>query len=620
MARLRFHQVGRNSLRDSVIDRLWSGDCLWQRVVFPFVVCVCFSGSSFSVIFAADDFVVDKANSLILVRSDFEFADGPCWDGNGLVVADVKGDRIYRYQPRSGQWKVLVENSGRVSATFYNHGRVYLCDNGEKAFACVEGIHKRSLKNFEDTDVDAGSGEKPFRPNDLVIDSEGGAYVTMTARGEVIYVGSKGDVRVAVKGIETPNGIALSPDGRTLYVASFIPKEIWAYDISTSGQTTNGRLLARMTEGPDRGADGMTVDRAGNLYCAGPDAIWIWNPLGELIEKISCPSKPINCTFGDPDMRSLYITCIDGLYMQRMRVSGCSARPASLKLNPPLRANPNQSVGTPSSVVPDSIQAEWNVVVSKVGHRKLLADFFSPTPDPAHRARPALVVVHGGGWHSGDKTKFQPLSIRLAQRGYVVASVEYRLAEEAPFPAAINDCLAAVRYLRANADRLGVDPEKIGAVGGSAGGHLVGLMASGADNPFLIGDVDGQVPSSRLQAAIVMAGPMQMLSGSVAEKSRNNPEQSNANRWLRDTVDDAPALYRQADAYEQINSDTCPILFLVGEFDLPARNEPSRKKLEKLGISTGVRVFADGKHGCWNRLPWIDQMVDQMDSFFRANL
>ena len=82
--------------------------------------------------------------------------------------------------------------------------------------------------------------------------------------------------------------------------------------------------------------------------------------------------------------------------------------------------------------------------------------------------------------------------------------------------------------------------------------------------------MDGQVPSSRLQAAIVMAGPMQMLSGSVAEKSRNNPEQSNANRWLRDTVDDAPALYRQADAYEQINSDTCPILFLVGEFDLPA--------------------------------------------------
>lgn len=108
MARLRFHQVGRNFLRDSVIDRLWSGDCLWQRVVFPFIVCVCFSGSSFSVIFAADDFVVDEANSLTLVRSDFEFADGPCWDGNGLVVADVKGDRIYRYQPRSGQWKVLV--------------------------------------------------------------------------------------------------------------------------------------------------------------------------------------------------------------------------------------------------------------------------------------------------------------------------------------------------------------------------------------------------------------------------------------------------------------------------------------------------------------------------------
>ena len=111
-----------------------------------------------------------------------------------------------------------------------------------------------------------------------------------------------------------------------------------------------------------------------------------------------------------------------------------------------------------------------------------------------------------------------------------------------------------------------------------------------------------------------------MMTGSVAEKSRKQPEQSNANRWLRATLDEAPALYAHADAYKQIDANTCPILFMVGEHDLPSRNQKSREKLEGLGIKTGVKVFADGRHGCWNRSPWLEQMVDEMHRFFQQNL
>ncbi len=115
-----------------------------------------------------------------------------------------------------------------------------------------------------------------------------------------------------------------------------------------------------------------------------------------------------------------------------------------------------------------------------------------------------------------------------------------------------------------------------------------------------------------------MAGPLQMLTGSVAKRSRDPNSGSNSNRWLRGTVDELPELYRLADAYEQIDEKTGPILFMCGEHDNPERNQPSRDKLESLGIETGVKIYTDGKHGCWNRLPWMTEMAADMDTFFRS--
>lgn len=564
--------------------------------------------------------VVDRSSELELIRDDFGLADGPAWDGSGLIVPDVNGDRVLRYQPKTDQWKVLIEGAGRVSASFFNHGRIFLSDNGEQSLTFVDGSRKGTICHFGAVSDKLPADTKPYRPNDLVVDEYGGVFTTMTARGEVLYVDPSGSASVAASDIDTPNGITLSPDGKTLYVASFVPKEIISLEVSAPGQLQGRESFAKLDSGPERGADGMAIDRAGNVYCAGPDAIWIWNPIGKLIDKIVCPSKPINCAFGDSDMRSLYVTCMGGLYRQRMKVSGCSPRPANLKLQPTTSVPKRVPTGTPSTLVPPEVEASWNVVYAKDGNRKLLADIYSPTAKPSQELRSALIVVHGGGWHSGDKTKFQALSIRLAQKGYVVAAIEYRLADEAAFPAAIQDCFAAVRYLRTNAKKLHLDPSRIGAVGGSAGGHLVGLMASGSKNPRLLGVSGDLRQSSHLQAAVVMAGPMEMLTGSVADRSRSVPKQSNANRWLRATVDEAPALYGDADAFKQIDAETCPIYFLVGEHDLPERNQPSRDKLSALGIETGVKVFPDGKHGCWNRLPWIEQMVDEMDAFFERQL
>ena len=147
------------------------------------------------------------------------------------------------------------------------------------------------------------------------------------------------------------------------------------------------------------------------------------------------------------------------------------------------RSPKQQNKGRPSTIIPKNITAKLDQVYAKYGDRKLHLDLLIPINVVG--PKPCLVVVHGGGWHQGDKEKFRALAIEMAKRGCVVAAIEYRLADEAAFPAAMHDCSAVVRYLRANAERFQIDAKHVGAIGGSAGGHLVGLMASGAGNQQL---------------------------------------------------------------------------------------------------------------------------------------
>ena len=562
--------------------------------------------------------VVDRNSDLEHISAEFVMADGPCWDGWSLVIPDVKGGKIVRYVPKKKTLQTWVPDSGRISASFFNHGRLYLSDNGNGTVAFIDGRKKVVIADFGS--LQAADEKREYRPNDLVVDHQGGIYVTFTPQGKVVYVSPQGQLAIAVESVPTPNGIALSPDGSTLYVSSVASKQIWAFDVQKPGLLSDQREIAVMDKGPARGADGMAMDRAGNLYCAGPSDIWIWNPMGQLIEKIACPTKPINCTFGDQDRRSLYITAAGGLYRQRMKISGRESSPAGLDLKPAAEVARNQDASIPLAVLPSDLDFQPDVVFAQYGTRKLLADIIRPKSATSQNRLPALVVVHGGGWHNGDKTKFRALSIRLASLGYVVAAIEYRLAGEAAFPAAMHDCTAAVRFLRANAEHYHIDADHIGAVGGSAGAHLVGLMASGGGNAQLQGDGGHQEQSSRIQAAIVMAGPMEMLTGSVADRSRSGQGFSNSNSWLRGSVDEKPDLYRLADAFVQIDKETSPILFMAGEFDKPERNQRSRDRLTALGIDTGIRTYQEGKHGCWNRLPWLDEMVVDMDNFLQKHL
>ncbi|GIW97551.1 MAG: hypothetical protein KatS3mg111_0884 [Pirellulaceae bacterium] len=536
---------------------------------------------------------------------DFGLADGAAAAGNAVFIPDVKQQRLWRYQAANKEepWRLLAEGDGAFSATFYQLGQLYVADSRGGRIMRLDGNRLVPWVTFEDG----------ARPNDLVVDPWGVAYVTFTRQGQVRRIEPDGSVTIVARELQTPNGIALSPDGSRLFVSLYRPGEIVSMEMQ-DGQLGPPQPFATLEVADSAPlADGMTVDRAGNVYCAGADAIYVWNPDGQLIDRLPMPHRPINATFGGATSQELFISTWGGVYVQPMRTYGVAP-------NPPMSGPAAQPPGRPSTRIPANIEARLNQVYYREGTRRLLCDMFLPQTDGA--GMPAIVLVHGGGWLKGDKTKFRALALKLAGRGYVVMAIEYRLGGEAPFPAAIHDGNAAVRFLRSNAAAFNVDPDRIFAVGGSAGGHIVGLMATGWDVPEL--QPSGQVVlltpqqsvaiDSRPAAAVVMAGPLQIASGSVAEASRAGSV-SNATGWLGATIDAAPDRYHLADAYEKISADDPPILFLTGSRDNPQRDEPSWRRMRELGVRAEQVIHEGATHGHWNRAEWMDRVVEDICRF-----
>ncbi|NOX57077.1 MAG: alpha/beta hydrolase, partial [Planctomycetes bacterium] len=158
--------------------------------------------------------------------------------------------------------------------------------------------------------------------------------------------------------------------------------------------------------------------------------------------------------------------------------------------------------------LPKGLEFIPNIAYREGNSRAWRLDLVMPK-DQEGPPRPALVFVHGGGWRSGDKRRgyFLHGAIEYAQKGYVCITVNYRLSDEAPFPACVEDVKCAVRWLRAHAKKYHVDPNRIGGYGNSAGAHLVAMLGLVPPEAGLEGDGPYQDQSSRLQAVCASAIP-----------------------------------------------------------------------------------------------------------------
>jgi acetyl esterase/lipase len=162
--------------------------------------------------------------------------------------------------------------------------------------------------------------------------------------------------------------------------------------------------------------------------------------------------------------------------------------------------------------VPPRMTFVGDVLYGVADGKALLLDYLASDPRPA-TARPALVWIHGGGWEAGDKRGgiAESLGPGLVRSGFVSLSINYRLSDQAKFPAQLHDVKAAIRWVRANADELGVDPERIGVWGHSAGGHLAALLGTTGDMPELEGMSGSPGYSSRVQAVVAVSPPTDFL-------------------------------------------------------------------------------------------------------------
>ena len=243
-------------------------------------------------------------------------------------------------------------------------------------------------------------------------------------------------------------------------------------------------------------------------------------------------------------------------------------------------------------------------------------------PDSADRPAPAVLYIHGGGWYSGDKASGTCRDVihALTARGFLVAAVNYRLAPRYEFPAQIEDVRCAVRFLRANASELGLDPDRIGAFGESAGGHLAALLGVTGDTCLFEPDCDCTEQPVRVQAVADMFGPTD-LAGFFSRQSAMFMEHTFG------AVSTESRILKEASPVTHVSGDAPPFLIIHGEKDEQVLPEQSEKFYAALSANQVPVTYISVKNAghnlvpCGGRLdPGRPEIIRSIVSFFENSL
>ncbi len=258
--------------------------------------------------------------------------------------------------------------------------------------------------------------------------------------------------------------------------------------------------------------------------------------------------------------------------------------------------------------MPKGVLAKREVVYSTVGNRNLHLDIFYPSKK-SRNGYPGVLLIHGGGWRSGNKSHQVPMAQQLAANGYVAAVVEYRLSPEAMYPAALHDVKAAVRWLRASAAAYRLDTTKIAALGASAGGQLAALLGTTNGIAAFEGNGGNGSHSSAVQAIID-------IDGVLAFKHPESEEGTVASLWLGGTYEEKPTVWEEASALTHAGKNTGPTLFINSAHPrFHAGRDDMIKKLDAHGIYTEVHTLPDTPHPFWLFHPWFEPTKNHVLNF-----
>jgi gluconolactonase len=255
------------------------------------------------------------------VADHLRYAEGPAWSTEGfLLFSDTVENKIYKFTPGAPVAEFARVAGGPIGNAFDAQGRLYTCEFRERRLT-------RTAKNGK-TEVLAARYEsrRLNAPNDVAVRHDGQVYFTDPAFGNqqdnreldfygVFHENPRGELEAVAKLQTRPNGIALSPNGRSLYVADSDARLIRAWDLDHAGAASNPRIFTNKISGVP---GGLRTDDKGNVYVAARQ-IYVYSPQGERLAEIPMPDRPTNLAFGGADLQTLFVTTRTGLFRVRLK-------------------------------------------------------------------------------------------------------------------------------------------------------------------------------------------------------------------------------------------------------------------------------------------------------------
>jgi len=279
--------------------------------------------------------IVDTDAPLELVADGFVFLEGPIWHPHEhhLIFSDIIGDSMYCWQPGESVSMFRRPSHMANGNTYDRQGCLLTCEHATSRVTRTDPYGR--------TEVLAShyQGQELNSPNDIVVKLDGRIYFTdpNSGRNEPYGVARSqaldfqgvyklepetGALTLLVDDFEKPNGLCFSLDERLLFINDTARQHIRLFDVTADGLLKNGRLWADLTGEEIGVADGMKVDTAGRLFCTGPGGVHVFDQNARLLGRIMVPQQAANFTWGDPDLRSLYITASQTLYRIRLKQAG----------------------------------------------------------------------------------------------------------------------------------------------------------------------------------------------------------------------------------------------------------------------------------------------------------
>ncbi len=261
-----------------------------------------------------------------------------------------------------------------------------------------------------------------------------------------------------------------------------------------------------------------------------------------------------------------------------------------------------------------SIAENKNIIYKNVGDRKLLLDIFSLKRKPKKKQIP-IMIIHGGGWRSGDRTQHFPLAQSLALHNYVCITVEYRLSTEALYPAAVYDINDALKWVKKNAGTYNIDTSKITILGFSAGGELAAYIGTTNNNPA--DAVHNGLEKNTIKSIIDIDGTLSFVHPESGEGD-DSKKKSAATLWFGFSKKDNPDLWKQASPLTYASAFTPPTLFINSSVErMHAGREDYIKILNNNNIYAEVKTFENSPHTFCLFHPWFEPTVKYIDDFLK---